>query len=401
MDLREALRASWLALASNRVRTLLTALGLIFGNASVIWVVTISQSSRDLILDQIRSLGSNIVYGYYETGELTAMNVAADYVKMADVEEIRRQLTGRIAAATGVMTIFDRMVINGRERDIKVIGSDEHYAPVRNLLCLAGRFLDSNDVATRLKAALLTDKLAVRIYGSRAAAVGRRLKIHGLEFTVIGVFKEKGNSFGFSEVAEETILIPITVIRYFINVERVDPFYVQARTFEDVRPVTRIVRTIIESRHRPGAKYLVENLAGLLDTAATIARILTLVLVLVAAIALLISGIGIMNIMLVTVTERTREIGVRMAVGASRTAVMAQFLTEAVLISLAGGLVGIALGVAAPMSVRFFLDDLVIPVSWVAVGFAFLVSFAEGLAFGILPAHRASRLNPTEALRYE
>ncbi|MBK5291299.1 MAG: ABC transporter permease [Acidobacteriia bacterium] len=401
MHLVEALRSSILALASNKTRTFLTALGLVIGNASVILVVTISLTSREMILEQIRGIGSNMVYAYYEAGSMTATSVEADFVKTADVEAVRRQLGSRIVAATGVMTNYDRLVIEGKEEDVAVIGSDDHYATVRNLVLLSGRFFDSSDIALRQKVALLTERLARRLYGNQRGAIGQVMKVHGLQFTIVGTFKERTESFGQTELAGETVLIPITVIRYFTPVERIDPMYVQARTAEDVVPVTGLIKTILESRHRAGAKYRVDNLAGMLETASTITLILTLVLILVAAIALVISGIGIMNIMLVTVTERTREIGVRMAVGASRGAVMQQFLLEAVLISLGGGLAGIAAGIAVPLSVRLFVDGIAIPISGVAVAVAFLVSFGVGIVFGILPASRASRLNPTEALRYE
>ena len=218
---------------------------------------------------------------------------------------------------------------------------------------------------------------------------------------MVGTFKEKGNSFGQSELNAESLLIPITVQQYFIRVERIDPFYVQVRSPEQVEAVTTEVKEILESRHRAAAGYKVENLTGILDAAKSISRILSLVLVLVSAIALVISGIGIMNIMLVTVTERTREIGVRMAVGASRHDILLQFLTEAVLISLSGGTVGIVAGVALPVSVQYFVDNLRIPISIWSIGIAFTVSSLVGLIFGMLPASRASRLNPTEALRYE
>jgi putative ABC transport system permease protein len=196
-------------------------------------------------------------------------------------------------------------------------------------------------------------------------------------------------------------LIPITVLRYFAPIERIDPLYVQARSASDVLPLTDAVRSILESRHRVGAKYRVDNLASILDAAGRIANVLTVVLILVSALALIISGIGIMNIMLVTVTERTREIGLRMAVGAARRDVLEQFLAEAVIISMAGGVVGILIGVAIPLSVRFFADDFAVPISPLSIGVAFTVSLIVGLAFGLLPANRASRLNPTEALRYE
>jgi putative ABC transport system permease protein len=158
---------------------------------------------------------------------------------------------------------------------------------------------------------------------------------------------------------------------------------------------------VLESRHRSGARYDVENLTAILDAAQQIALVMTIVLILVSTIALIISGIGIMNIMLVTVTERTREIGLRMAVGASRHAVLEQFLTESVVISMAGGVIGILVGIAIPLSVRFFTDAIRVDISVTSVFVAFGVSVAVGVIFGMLPANRASQLNPTEALRYE
>ncbi len=401
MHFGEALRFSFQALRANTVRSLLTCLGMMIGNASVILVVTISQTSQDYILEQIRGLGSNIVYAFFETGSQGESRSQADFIKQADVEAVRSELGGRIVAVTGVMSNIDRILINGREQDVKIIGSDGYYKSVRNLVLLAGRFLDQSDVDMRNRVALLTERLAIRLFGSQSGAVGQTLKIYGLPFTVIGTFKERVESFGQTEVTKESILIPITVLRYFSEIERIDPLYVQAKTPQTVEAVTRVVRQILESRHRPGARYTVENLAAILNTAEQIGVILEIVLILVSAIALIISGIGIMNIMLVTVTERTREIGVRMAVGASRSEIRAQFLAEAILISLAGGLAGIALGTAIPFSVRFVEPSLRIPISTASIVVAFAVSCLVGVVFGMLPAVRASKLSPTEALRYE
>lgn len=398
----EVLRFSWQALQANRVRTALTALGLVIGNASVILVVTISITSRDLILDKIRGIGSNLVYAYYDAGGMEEAKANADFVKLADVEAVRAQLGNRIVAATAVMNTMDRMVVDGRERDVRVLGSDEHYAVVRNLLLLAGRPLDASDVALRQKVGLLDERLARLLFGPPQSAIGRTLKIYGLPFTVVGVFKERTETFGLSELGDSgAVLIPVTVQRLFVAVERVDPMYVQVRDAADVPAVSAEVERILTSRHREGARYTVQNLGAILDTADTVAAVLTLVLILVSAIALVISGIGIMNIMLVTVTERTREIGLRMSLGASRRAVLAQFLTEAVLISVGGGLLGILAGVSVPLLVNSLQEEVRVPVSALSVGVAFLVSFGVGIAFGLLPANRASRLNPTEALRYE
>jgi putative ABC transport system permease protein len=397
----EALRFSWDALRANKFRTFLTALGLVIGNASVILVVTISITSRDYILDQIRGIGSNLIYGQYSAGTNTSTKVDADFIKLSDVEAVRKQFGSRLVAATGVMTNYGRLLINGKEQDVSVIGSDEQYPLVRNMVLLSGHFMDDNDVQTRQKVVMLTEKLAQRLYSSVHASVGQVIKLYGLQFTVIGTFKERTGTFGLSEITNETVLMPITVIKYFTPIERIDPMYVQARLASDVQPLTVAIKQLLESRHRIGARYDVENLSGILEAARKIAFVLTIVLILVSAIALIISGIGIMNIMLVTVTERTREIGLRMAVCASRQAVLEQFLTESVVISLAGGFIGILLGISIPLSVRFLTDNIRVPISVTSVFVAFGVSLGVGVIFGMLPANRASQLNPTEALRYE
>jgi putative ABC transport system permease protein len=389
------------ALRANKSRTLLTALGLLIGNASVIWVVTISLYSRDYIIDQIQRIGSNMIYASYSGGSSTSAESTGDFVKVADVEAVREQLGARVNAVSGVMVHHDRMRVEGRQEDIGVIGADEFYAPVRNLERLAGRFIDAGDIANRNRVAIMTEKLARRLYGGQTQAIGQKIKLQGLEFDVIGTFKERTQSFGLSEITDENVVIPASVLRYFVPFERVDPLYVSARTPGDVIPVTRIVRTIIEGRHRPGARYTVDNLAPILDTARIVAALLSTVLIIISAIALLISGVGIMNIMLVTVTERTREIGLRMAVGASKRDIMEQFLLEAVLISVLGGTAGILLGVAPALIVRFLAPEFAIPISGISIAVAFTVSLLVGLIFGLLPARRAAKLNPTEALRYE
>ena len=399
--MREVLAVSVRALAANKLRSILTALGLVIGNASVILVVTISLTSTELILEQIRGIGSNVIWAYYEAGSRDSDQVQNDFVNLADVEAIRTSLAERIVAATAVMSSNDFLAINGKPQELAVQGCDEYYPRVRNLAILSGRFMDAGEVGARAKVAMLTEKLARDIYGSQAAAIGQVLKLKGFQFTVIGTFKERTPTFGLSELGERTVIIPITVLKYFARVERIDPVYIQARRAQDVGPLTLDVRRILESRHRPGARYFVDNLGPILDTAQQIGTLLTLVLILVSLIALVISGIGIMNIMLVTVTERTREVGLRMAIGASRSEVMLQFLAEATMLSVAGGLLGMLIGLAIPLIGRQFAEGLAIQISWISVAISFLVSFAVGLTFGYLPAKRAASLSPTEALRYE
>jgi len=400
MFLGETLRFSTEALRANPFRSLLTALGMVIGTASVILVVTISLTSRDYILEQIEGVGSNIIFAYFVTSGPTNVAADADYVKMADVEAMRQELGSDIVAATGVMSNAAQILIDGRMEDVKVNGSDQDYQAVRNIVISSGRFLDLGEVTRREKVALLTDHLAERLYGSRAAAPNQVIRLYGLPFTVIGVFHEKVETFGQSEVERDTVLIPITVLRYFTPVERIDPLYVQVRAPQEVDRVALRVQEILEARHRPGARYRVDTLTAILNAAKNISLILSVVLVLVSAITLVISGIGIMNIMLVTVTERTREIGIRLAVGASAREILWQFLTEAMMVSLSGGLIGILVGVTIPWSVALFAN-VRIPISWVAIVVAFGVSCLVGLIFGILPANRAAHLSPTEALRYE
>ncbi len=401
MNFPEAIRFSVQSLHSNPLRTFLTALGLIIGNASVILVVTISLASKDLILDQIQGIGSNLISADNEAGGQNTANVAADFIKIADVEAIRRELAIDVTAVTAVMPSNDRIVVNGIERDVTINGVDEYYPRVRNIVTLSGRMLDASDVVLRSRVAVITDKLAVRLFTNREAAIGQKIKVKQLEFTIVGTFREKTSTFGNSEILDETVLLPITITRYFVQYERIDPMYAQARDAEDVPRVSAEIKHILERRHRPGVNFTVINLKAILDTANEIASILTWVLIIVSAIALIISGIGIMNIMLVTVTERTSEIGLRKSLGASRKDILGQFLTESVMISLIGGFIGIAIGLALPWSVRLFTDKVKVPVSALSVVVAFLVSFTVGIGFGLLPANRAASLNPTEALRHE
>src|SRR6185437_14075331 len=183
----------------------------------------------------------------------------------------------------GVMSNFDRMLIGGKEQDVKVIGTDQDYQPVRNIVISSGRFLDETDMAQRTHVALLTDQLARRLYGSQGAALNQVIRLYGLQFTVVGTFHEKIETFGQSEVERDTILVPITVLRYFTPVERIDPLYVQVRSPQEVDRLAVRVQEIVSARHRSGASYRVDTLTAILNAAKNISLILSFVLILVSA----------------------------------------------------------------------------------------------------------------------
>jgi len=397
----EILRFAYDTFCSNKVRFTLTALGMVIGTASLILVVTIGMTGKQYILGQIQAIGANMIYAYYEGGGNGAVNtVPQDYLTVNDMNAVREQVPG-IKASSPMVQLNDRIAVgNGKERDILVLGVSPEYSQVRNLMVLSGRFFDEDDSMSRNKVALMTEKFARKMYGGTESAVGRSIKLSGLPFTVIGTFRERVETFGQSEISEDTLLIPYTVARYMSGNDHVKQIFFSMSDASDVQRGTDQIKTVIQSRHRPESIYHVENLSQLLDVAAKTANALTAILLLIAAVTLVVSGVGIMNIMLATVNSRIREIGVRKAVGATNKEIKFQFLAEALFISLSGGIVGIIIGLALPYSVRF-LTNYRIPISGLSAIIAIGVSTLVGVLFGTIPATRAAQLDPVESLRYE
>jgi putative ABC transport system permease protein len=305
-------------------------------------------------------------------------------------------------AASPTVALGDRISLGGgRQRDILLLGVDPDYLRVRNLVLLSGRFFDAQDSAGRNKVGLITQNLARKLYSTPQDSVGRIIKLSGgLPFTIIGVFRESVDTFGQSDIGEDSMLIPYTVSRFFTPTGEVRQIYFSVASAQDVIPATAAIKRVLQSRHRPESLYSVENLSHLLEVAARIADALTLVGILVAFVTLLVSGIGIMNIMLATVTSRIREIGIRKAIGATNRSIRFQFLAESILISVTGGIVGILAGLAIPFSVRLF-TDYHFPISGLSAIIAIVVSSIVGIIFGTIPATRASQLDPVESLRHE
>jgi putative ABC transport system permease protein len=385
---------------SNKVRFALTALGMVIGTASLILVVTIGLTGKQYVQRLIQAIGANMIYVEYSGGAQRITASAPDPLTIDDLRAVQEQVPS-VTYASPIVALNERISAgSGKEKDIAVMGAAPEYARVRNLFVLSGRFFDNEDAQSRNKVGVLTQKMAEEIYGSVDAAVGQTIKLSGLPFTVVGTFKEGVDTFGQSEVQDYTMVIPYTVSRYFTENASVKQIFFTVASPDDVVPATTQITRVIRSRHRPESVYTVSNLTQLLSVWDKIANGLTIGLLLIAAVTLLVSGIGIMNIMLATVSSRIREIGIRKAIGATNREIRFQFLAEAVLISLVGGILGIIIGLAIPFSVRF-LTAYRIPISGLSAIIAIIVSSMVGILFGTLPATRAAQLDPVESLRYE
>ena len=398
MNIRETVTVAIDALRANKLRAMLTSLGVIIGSASIVLVVTVAATSRTFVLSQIEAIGTNVINA--ELVQRPDKPQPMSYEMTLQDMEAAKALPN-VIEASGTRELPMSMVVGGAERPVNLVGVTEGYQTIRRLLILRGRYFDGADMEMRSKVCLIATQLSDKVFGQENP-IGKPLRLGELTFTVIGVFRERVETFGLSDIQENTIIIPFTLMKYYTGTEVVRSLTVQADKAENVALVQRRVRQLLESRHPSEAEYKAETLAAILNAARNISLALTVVLIVIAAIALLISGIGIMNIMLVTVTERTREIGIRKAIGAARREILYQFLVESFLISGGGAVIGILLGIAVPVAAQSFLPgNLRVPVSSLSVVIAFVVSCSTGLFFGYLPANQAASLQPVESLRYE
>ena len=400
MLMSEILKLAADSFRASKTRFALTALGMVIGTASVILVVTIGLTGKQYILELIQKIGTNTVELEYGGGATAESARYHDNLTREDEKAVDQRVPG-VMYSSPVLTLHNRISFpGGVQKYAVVLGVSPQYQNIRNLIVTEGRFFDDTDDSTHTKCAVVARQFARERFGSDDEAVGRNFQILGIPFTIIGVFKESVSDFGQSEITDDTILIPYSVARYFSGSENVNQIYFSMQSMSEVPDAAAEILRVVKSRHRPESIYRVQTLTELLTTAAQIANALTAVLVLVAAVTLAVGGVGIMNIMLANVRSRIREIGIRKALGATYREIKLQFLTEAVLISLTGGIVGSIVGLALPFSIRLF-TSYAFPFSWLSVAIALAAATMVGVVFGTVPATRAAQLDPVEALKYE
>ncbi|ADW67169.1 ABC transporter permease [Granulicella tundricola] len=387
---------------ASKFRFLLTMLGMVIGSASIILVVTVGLTGKQYALDTISGLGPNKVEMQYAGGEVMGPNNVStpDFMTRDDMRAVIEQVPGIVASSPMLEYHNNISIGNGVTKNAMLLGVSPQYRQVRNLKLIAGRFFDDQDATTHANVVVMVAPLAKELYGSTQAGVGSTITVTGIPFTVIGIFTESIDTFGTSEISDRTLLTPYEVARYFEGTETLKEIFFSMKDSSEVEPAAKRITEIIQSRHRPTSVYKAQTLTDILATMSKIANILTVVLTLAAGFTLIVSGVGIMNSMLANVQARTREIGIRKALGATNREIRLQFLTEAVFLSLAGGIVGCACGIAVPLSVTF-LTPFKLPFDWLSVLIALSTSVLVGVIFGTLPSNRAAALDPVETLKYE
>ena len=419
MKITEAIRLALRALATNKLRSALTMLGIIIGVGAVITLLSVGQGVQTLVTEQLQSIGTNLLFvvpGNIGAGGQAQFRAAArSSLTLADANAIADPLNAPSVARVAPELLSTTTVSFGKKNlRLSVSGVTPAYEAVRNSPVAQGAFITESDLAGGSRVAVLGSRAAEKLFGS-IYPIGQTIKINAVPFKVVGVLAAKGGGGGpGGGNQDEVVLVPMsTAHRRLFTARFRDPrgeplvsvIYVQVVS-EDLMPqatdeIGRLLRIRHNIKYQDEDDFTVINQKDLLAIFGQITGVLTIFLGAIAGISLLVGGIGIMNIMLVSVTERTREIGLRKAVGAKRRDILSQFLIESVIMSVIGGLIGIGLGAGGALLVSRLAQDLKAAVTWDSVLLATSFSAAVGLFFGIYPATRASRLNPIEALRYE
>lgn len=409
MKIKDLLAETFLSLTANKARSFLTVLGIVVGITSVIVMVAIGQGTKTSIEGSITSMGSNLLTvspggqssrGAFgggggmgaNTKSLTLKDVAAIQSQVSDIKDVAPQTSSQYQVSA-----------EASNTNVTVTGTTSSYPRIRSVTVATGAWFTDTQASSNSRVAVLGPTTAETLFGTAAGALGQRIRISGQPFTIIGVTTAKGGN-GFQN-ADDAVYIPFqTFQRHLSSAVGVSLIYVEAASQDVMTQVENEMTSLLLSRHKISdsakADFQIQNQADLASTLSTITTTLTLLLGSIAGISLVVGGIGIMNMMLTTVTERIREIGLRKAVGATRSDLTSQFLAEAVALTMTGGVIGIVLGWGIAVAISAF-SSLTTTVSLLSVLLAVGVSTAIGIIFGYYPARRAAKLDPIEALRYQ
>lgn len=390
MKLWQAVRLALSGIMTNKLRSFLTMLGIIIGVASVIMLVSLTQGATGQVTSQIQSLGSNLITVNIRG---RGFNTSLSY---NDAMALGQE--DNVSAVAPVVNSSITVKYGDKSTDgVSLIGTNDLYEKVRNVHVQSGRFILPIDVEYRQKVAILGVQTAQDLFGFMNP-VGQYIKINGQKVKVIGLLQQQGSSL--MAAGDNVVLMPLTTVERMIYSRGVNTIYIQASSSDTVDSVVQRIQSILVKRFRDENSVNVLSQTQMLSTVSQVTNTMSLLLGGIAGISLLVGGIGIMNIMLVSVTERTREIGIRKAVGAKRSDILWQFLIEAVVITGMGGIIGILLGIGGGKILSAMLNiPSAVSVQVMLLSFAFAVGI--GILFGIYPANRAAKLNPIEALRYE
>jgi putative ABC transport system permease protein len=394
---RERIRFAVRSIAAEKMKALLTTLAVVIGSAAIVLVVTIGSTGESYIVSLIEGVGANLAYATLDRG---ASTVLEDELTPNDLAAVRQTISS-VRAVAGTYDASVNLRTGDKLLLARLVGVTGDFEKIRNLRIISGRYFDEDDFRARFRVCLITDNLAQSAFGFDSV-VGRSANLGDFRCTIIGTFREGVPTFGRSEIQDSTLLIPFPLVKEFTGDNFFQVLYIQAASSSEVPVLTRQLDHLLHSRHRRDARYSVENLTSLIETANTISLAFRAVLLAVGFLTLTVAGTGIMNIMFFNVSERTREIGVRKALGARPAEIRIQFLLEALFISVTGAVIGVGSAFAiVVLTITLVPNTVPVSISWTAVVVALLVPSTIGVWFGYRPASEAAKLNPIEALRVE